>query len=147
MSFLNLIDGAESRNLKRSSLGDGSDEVSSHKKARVYKADEIPSKPSDDEIEVLNAKISNLEKRLRESDAKWSSHVSRIWGVARPFINGGIKAKGQGEKEWEEGQLQGFLRGNGLANVAEELLGVERVAQEDISSSAVVKGIRDLKLS
>ncbi|KAK1524398.1 uncharacterized protein CCOS01_09485 [Colletotrichum costaricense] len=140
-------DGAEYRNLKRSSLGDGSDEVSSQKKARVYKADEIPSKLSDDEIEVLNAKTRDLEKRLQESDAKWSSHVSQIWGVARPFINGGIKAQGQGEKEWEEDQLQGFLRGNGLVNIAKELLGVERVAQEDISSSVVVKGIRDLKLS
>ncbi|KAF6794193.1 hypothetical protein CSOJ01_13771 [Colletotrichum sojae] len=113
--------------------------LSKAKKARIAREDEeIAAETPEEQIRIWRAKAKDLEEqaelahdRLQKArDAKshysleWADRLHSFWVVVWPHVNVAMKLKG--EPEWEEDQMDAFLRANGLIEVANGAMGMER---------------------
>ncbi|KAF6826292.1 hypothetical protein CPLU01_09748 [Colletotrichum plurivorum] len=113
--------------------------LSKSKKARIAKKDEeIAAQTPEEQIRIWRSKAKDLEEkaelahdRLQKArDAKshysleWADRLHSFWVAVRPHVNVAMKLKG--EPEWEEDQMDAFLRANGLIEVANGAMGMER---------------------
>lgn len=100
--------------------------------------EDIASQSPEEQIRIWRAKAKELEDKLEFAhnelqnarDAKshysmeWVGRIHNFWVAIRPHVNVAMKMKGK--PEWDEGQMDDFLRANGLIEVANGAMGMER---------------------
>ncbi|KAK2728891.1 hypothetical protein CKAH01_10719 [Colletotrichum kahawae] len=100
--------------------------------------EEVASKTPEEQVSIWRAKARDLEEKLavteesyrKARDAKsfkgWlecARWIEEFWNEARPALNDRMRI--EGKQEWDEAQLEDFLRSRNLHHIANGVLGVE----------------------